>query len=233
MNPRNRQDKSVDNRGILLVNKRGQAVCINNQKMVFVSRDLKKQTYIWGCPFYHPDVTSDKPFTAKQKYQIIEQYNYSRDLKGTAKRHGITPKILMTWVSRMKCARDKKLDPKGLRGLEDECPLKDQCCPNAKYGRIFRTQKEDYSFVNWKLPYYSYQRRVIVALRLANERIISRLKENLSGDKLFKQNDFNVEAHIAKSLLAQHIFAAVAFKLEHPEAIRRIKTFHSMFQRTA
>ncbi|UCE08224.1 MAG: transposase, partial [bacterium] len=230
INPRNRNDKPIENRGILLVNKRGQAVCINRQKMVFVSRELKKQSYIWGCPVYHPDVTTDKKFTAKQKYQIIEQYKYSRDLSGTAKRHGITPKILRVWVSRMQCAKDKKLDPKGLRGLEDECPLKDQCCPDAKMGRIFRTKAFDYPFIDWELPQFSYQRRVLVALRLANERIISRLKENLSGDKLFKQNDFNVEAHVAKSLLAQHIFASVAFRLEHPEGIRRIKTFHAMFQ---
>jgi hypothetical protein len=233
MNPRGRKDKAVANRGILLVNKRGQAVCINRQKMVFVSRELKQQTYIWGCPFSHPDVTSAKKFTAPEKYRILEEYRYNRDLEGTAKRHGITAKILMTWDSRRKCARDKKLDPKGWRGLEDECPLKDQCCPRAKYGRIFRTKADEYPFLNWKLPYYSYQRRVIVALRLANERIISRLKENLAGDKLYKQNDFNIEAHIARSLLAQHIFATVAFTLERPDAIRRIKTFHSMFPEAA
>lgn len=233
MNPRNRKDKSIKSRGIVLVNKRGQAVCINRQKMVFVSRDLQNQHYIWGCPFYHPDVTTDKPFTAKEKYRIIEKYKYSRDLNATAKKHGITPKVLKTWVSRMRCAKDKELDPKGMLGLEDECPLKDECCPNARQGRIFRTKAEEYPFVDWDLPQFSYQRRVLVALRLANERIISRLKENLSGDKLFKQNDFNVEAHIAKSLLAQHIFAAVAFSLERPEAIRRIKTFHSMFQKAA
>lgn len=233
INPRSRKDKKIHQRGIVLVNKRGQAICINRQKMVFITRDLKNRTYLWGCPFYHPDVTTNRGFTAKEKYQIIEEWKYSRDLKGTAKRHGITPKVLTAWRSRMRCARDEKLDPRGLRGLEDECPLKAQCCPNAKGGRIFRTKAEEYPFIDWDLPQYSYQRRVIMALRLANERIISRLKENLSGDKLFKQNDFNVEAHIAKSLLAQHIFAAVAFALERPEAIRRIKTFHSVFQRAA
>lgn len=233
INPRKRKHKPIEKRGILLVNKRGQAICINRQKMVFVSRDLKNKTFIWGCPFYHPDVITDKPFAAKEKYRIIEEYKHSRDLNGTAKRYGITPKVLTAWVSRMRGAQKNKLDPKGLQGLEDECPFKDQCCPDAKHGRIFRTKAEEYPFIDWDLPQFSYQRRVLVALRLANERIISRLKENLSGDKLFKQNDFNVEAHIAKSLLAQHIFAAVAFALERPEAIRRIKTFHSIFQRAA
>ncbi len=230
INPRNRKDKAISNRGILLVNKRGQAVCIRRQKMIFITRDLKKRDYIWGCPFYHGDATSDKQFTTEQKYQIIEQYKYSRDLTGTAKRHGITPKTLKAWISRMQCAKDKKLDPSGLRGLEDECSYKNECCPDAKNGRIFRTKATDYPFIDWDLPQFSYQRRTLTALRLANERIISRLKENLSGDKLFKQNDFNVEAHIAKSFLAQHVFASVAFKLERPGAIRQIKTFYSMFQ---
>lgn len=233
MNPKNRKDKLIGQRGIHLVNKRGQVICINRQKMAYISRDLKNQTFIWGCPFYHPDVISDKKFTAKEKYQILQQWKYSRDVKGTAELHGITPKILKTWKSRMNCARDKKLDPKGLRGLENDCPVKEQCCPNTKHGRIFRTRASDYPFLDWNSPQYGYHRQVVGALRLANERIISRLKENLSSDKLFKQNDFNVEAHVAKSLVAQHIFAAVAFSLERPEAIRRIKTFHSIFQRTS
>ncbi len=228
INPRNRKDKKVDHRGIMLVNKRGHAVCINEQKMVYIGRDKNLQSYMWGCPFHHSDITTDRKFTAEQKYNILQQYKYSRDLLGIAKAHGITPKTLDTWNSRMNCAKDKKLDPKGMRGLGDDCPHKDKCCPDSKYGRVFRTKASEYPFLDWNLPQFSHRRKVLIALRLANERIISRLKEDLACDKLYKQNDFNVEAHVAKSVLAQHLFAHTAFRVGQPDGMRRIKTFYSM-----
>lgn len=54
INPRNHKDKILtDVPGITIINKYGCPKCISGHKMFLLSRDLKRDQYIWGCPVFN------------------------------------------------------------------------------------------------------------------------------------------------------------------------------------
>jgi len=55
INPRGHKEKKLtDISGIIKIDKYGCPHCISGYKMILLSRDQKKEQYIWGCPVFHP-----------------------------------------------------------------------------------------------------------------------------------------------------------------------------------
>ena len=59
INPRGRQDKACDARGIDKIDRYGVPNCIAGHKMKLKGSDLKKEQYIFTCPVHHPQAKQE------------------------------------------------------------------------------------------------------------------------------------------------------------------------------
>jgi hypothetical protein len=105
------------------------------------------------------------------------------------------------------------------------CPMRNQCS-NAAIGRVYRTKADKFPQICWDFPQFSKIAKSILALRTSIEREIGLLKEALKMESLWKRGKKNVNAHVAKCLIAMHMVAWVAHKTHRDNLIHSIKTFH-------
>lgn len=55
INPRNHKQSLVEDKGIAKIDKYGIPHCICGHKLCLLTRDRKREQYIWGCPVFNPD----------------------------------------------------------------------------------------------------------------------------------------------------------------------------------
>lgn len=53
INPRNHKESLVKDRGITKIDKYGLPHCICGHELCLLTRDTKREQYIWGCPVFH------------------------------------------------------------------------------------------------------------------------------------------------------------------------------------
>jgi hypothetical protein len=85
------------------------------------------------------------------------------------------------------------------------CAYKPQCCPNAKLGRSPTIPFELLSHIDPNDSQLSKRFRAIMTRRPAVERMIKRLKCDLSDDRLTKRGNASFQAYLDKTLIGFHI----------------------------
>lgn len=109
--------------------------------------------------------------------------------------------------------------------LQYICPMRSQC-NNTTIGRVYRTKADEFPQICWDFPQFSKIAKSIFALRTTIEREIGQLKEALKMESLWKRGKDNVNAHVAKCLIAMHMVAWIAHKTHNGDLMHSIKTFH-------
>jgi hypothetical protein len=107
---------------------------------------------------------------------------------------------------------------------ESVCRICPSPCTNAASGRIYRVAAEQTPWIDWNFPQHSYQFKLQLALRTEIERIISRLKYSCGMNGLTKQGGKKASSFVTRAIILSQIVAIVAKILQHPEAMRRIRT---------
>ena len=103
-----------------------------------------------------------------------------------------------------------KLEHMGMNVLEPcACEKKEECCPNAEMGRIYRVPREMLSQIEWDNPQFSYHFKLIYALRTKIERLIGRMKCRFKMRHLYKRGVANIRGHLLKFMNLMHILASV------------------------
>ncbi len=86
-----------------------------------------------------------------------------------------------------------------------DCELKEQCCPNATNGRIVNVPFNLLPHIDKKDPPMAKRFKAIMTRRPSIERMIKRLKCDLSDDRLTKRSNKSFQAYLDKTLIAFHI----------------------------
>ena len=81
----------------------------------------------------------------------------------------------------------QKLIGMGIDLSEITCQCKDQCCPTAVQGRIYRVPREQLKQVNWKMPQFSYRFHLVYKLRTKIERLFGRMKKRFKMAILYRR----------------------------------------------
>lgn len=162
INPRNHKASLVNDRGIAKIDKYGVPHCICGHKLCLLTRDTKREQYIWGCPVFNPDSRTE--------------------------------------------------------GLS--CDKKGECSPNSQYGRTYRTNRCDYTQIDWETPQHLKSNKKEYRLRSSIERTISRVKRCLPFEKFWNRGKKALQAHIDRLILALNMFAYAAMKLGKKHLIR-------------
>ena len=103
-----------------------------------------------------------------------------------------------------------KLEHMGLQVPEPcACEKKEECCPNAAMGRIYRVPREMLSQIEWDNPQFSYHFKLVYTLRTKIERLIGRMKGRFKMKHLYKRGVANIRGHILKFFFLMHILANV------------------------
>jgi hypothetical protein len=84
------------------------------------------------------------------------------------------------------------------------CPLKINCCPTAKTGRTITIPFELLSHIDPNDPPMAKRYKAIMTRRPSIERMIKRLKCDLSDDRLSKRGNVSFQAHLDKTMIAFH-----------------------------
>jgi len=87
------------------------------------------------------------------------------------------------------------------------CQLKEQCCPTAVQGRIYRVPRERLKQVDWDMPQFSYRFHRVHKLRTKIERLFGRMKKRFKMAILYRRGIKKIEAHIDKFMALMHIVA--------------------------
>lgn len=64
------------------------------------------------------------------------------------------------------------------------CEKKEECCPHAVMGRIYRVPHKMLSQIEWDNPQFSYHFKLIYALRTKIERLFGRMKQRVRMKQL-------------------------------------------------
>lgn len=120
------------------------------------------------------------------------------------------------------CKADHEMDYKGIRYEAEKfiyqapvneknicacstCGLKNECCPKSKQGRVVNIPFEDLSHINPCDPPMAKRFKAIMTRRPSVERMIKRLKCDLSDDRLKKRGNKSFQAYLDKTMIAFHI----------------------------
>jgi len=87
----------------------------------------------------------------------------------------------------------------------ENCPNKNECCPNAKKGRTVTVPFQSLSHIRPEDPPMAKRYKAIMTRRPSVERMIKRLKCDLSDDRLTKRGNASFQAYLDKTLTAFHI----------------------------
>ena len=85
------------------------------------------------------------------------------------------------------------------------CNLKNQCCPNATKGRVVNISFDILPHINPGDPPMAKRFKAIMTRRPSVERMIKRLKCDMSDDRLKKRSNECFQAYLDKSFIAFHI----------------------------
>lgn len=85
------------------------------------------------------------------------------------------------------------------------CPLKDQCCPDAKEGRHITIPFALLPFINPEDPPLAKRYKAMLAKRTTIERLFKMLKWDLGTDQLTKRGNAAFQARLDKTLIAYQI----------------------------
>ena len=159
VNPKGKlKEQEEPAQGIKIVTKYGNVECIAGHKMVFLTKDVRLQCYVFACPVFNPE--------ARQKL-----INMGIDVSGIT------------------------------------CQCKDQCCPTATQGRIYRVPREHLKQVNWYMPQFSSRFHLVYSLRTKIERLFDRMKKRFKMGIVYRRGIKKIEAHIDKFMALMHIVA--------------------------
>ena len=87
----------------------------------------------------------------------------------------------------------------------EKCALKDQCCPTAVNGRVVNIPFNMLPHIDQNDPPMAKRFKAIMTRRPSVERMIKRLKCDMSDDRLTKRNNKSFQAYLDKTLIAFHI----------------------------
>ena len=87
----------------------------------------------------------------------------------------------------------------------ENCPNKNECCPNAKKGRTVTVSFQSLPHIRPEDPPMAKRYKAIMTRRPSVERMIKRLKCDLSDDRLTKRGNASFQAYLDKTLTAFHI----------------------------
>jgi len=87
----------------------------------------------------------------------------------------------------------------------NNCNLKEQCCPNAQKGRVVNIDFRLLPHINHDDPPMAKRFKAIMTRRPSVERMIKRLKCDMSDDRLKKRGNRSFQAHLDKTMIAFHI----------------------------
>jgi hypothetical protein len=93
--------------------------------------------------------------------------------------------------------------PNGMIACTD-CKWKDECCPNAVKGRVALIPFDLMPFIDPSDPPMAKRFKAMMKLRPAVERMIKKLKCDLTDSRLSKQGNQSFKAYLDKTLIAYH-----------------------------
>jgi hypothetical protein len=115
-----------------------------------------------------------------------------------------------------------------------DCPRQGQCCPNpGREGRQVRIEADQTPQVDWDNPQHGADFKRRYAGRTAVERTIGRSKRSLPFERHWGRGRASHVGHLAKTVLAFHVFVRAAHVAERPERGRHILTAHQPPRRAA
>jgi hypothetical protein len=100
------------------------------------------------------------------------------------------------------------------------CDKKEQCCPGACQGRVYRVEADKTPQINWEHPQYLRRNKTIYNLRTSIERVFGRAKRVLPFDRLYNRGKKAFQGFLDRMVIAFHLFARAACRLGHPELMR-------------
>lgn len=101
----------------------------------------------------------------------------------------------------------EKLIHMGIDVSKIACQCKEQCCPKALQGRIYRVPREQLKQVNWDMPQFSYRFNLLYKLRTKIERLFGRMKKRFKMSIVYRRGAKKIEAHVDKFMALMHIIA--------------------------
>ena len=100
-----------------------------------------------------------------------------------------------------------KLIHMGIDVSSISCQCKEQCCPRALQGRIYRVSRDKLKAVNWDMPQFSYRFQKVYNIRTKIERLFGRMKKRFKMEIVYRRGIKKIEAHIDKFMTVMHIVA--------------------------
>lgn len=100
-----------------------------------------------------------------------------------------------------------KLIHMGIDVSSISCQCKEQCCPKALQGRIYRVSRDKLKALNWDMPQFSYRFHMAYKVRTKIERLFGRMKKRLKMGIVYRRGIKKIEAHIDKFMTLMHIVA--------------------------
>ncbi|HBF43757.1 MAG TPA: hypothetical protein DDW42_09070 [Desulfobacteraceae bacterium] len=85
------------------------------------------------------------------------------------------------------------------------CVYKEECCPNSITGRMVNVSFDVPPHINSQDPPMAKRFKAIMTRRPSIERMIKRLKCDLSDDRLTKRSNASFQAYLDKTMIAFHI----------------------------
>ncbi len=85
------------------------------------------------------------------------------------------------------------------------CVFKEQCCPHSHSGRVVNVSFDLLPHINSQDPPMAKRFKAIMSRRPSIERMIKRLKCDLSDDRLTKRGNASFQAYLDKAMIAFHI----------------------------
>ena len=128
----------------------------------------------------------------------------------------------LTVYGNLVCSADFEMDYKGVRNetekfiyqapldaneisVCDSCEQKPVCCPTAEKGRIVQVSFDMLSHIDPQDPPMAKRFKATMKRRPSVERMIKRLKCDLSDDRLKKRSNASFQAYLDKTMTAFHI----------------------------
>jgi hypothetical protein len=84
------------------------------------------------------------------------------------------------------------------------CSNKAACCPNASWGRTLTVSFDALPHIDPEDPPMAKRFKAIMSRRPVVERMIKRLKCDLSDDRLSKRGTLSFQAYLDKTIIAFH-----------------------------
>jgi len=100
-----------------------------------------------------------------------------------------------------------KLTHMGIDVSSISCQCKEQCCPRALQGRIYRVSRDKLKAVNWDMPQFSFRFHMVYKVRTKIERLFGRMKKRFKMGIVYRRGIKKIEAHIDKFMALMHIVA--------------------------